>query len=50
MSSVKIMGLGSRVRKSGLGLLSWKVGYSYGHFENSRRVGRWAKNCQIFMV
>ena len=40
ISGVKIMGLGSWVRKSGLGLLGWKMGYSYGHFENSPKVGR----------
>jgi len=44
------MGLEIRVRKSGLGLLGWKVGCNYDHFENSPTVGRWAKNHQIFRV
>jgi len=50
MSGVKVMGLESWIRESGLGLLDWKVGYSCGHFENSRRVGWWAKNLQIIRV
>jgi len=38
MLVVKVMGLESGVRESGLGLLGWKVGYSYNHFENSPRI------------
>jgi len=44
------MGLGSWVRKSGLGLLGWKMGCSYGHSENLPRVGRQVKNHHVFMV
>ena len=36
----EIYGLESRVRESGLGLLGWKVGCNYDHFENSPRMGQ----------
>jgi len=50
MPGVNIKGLESWVRKSGLGLLGWIMGCSYGHLENSPKVGQWAKTHQIFRV